>query len=542
MNKLIVRFFATSLLVWIAGLLFAQNAVEQKMSTLSQINSKIDEENPVFHPDGKTLYFNRSNDSLNVGGVRDKGDIWFSVFENGAWSKPENLGAPINNNHYNRMLGFSPDGKVMFLHQHYLKDGRKANTQGLSYSVREGNTWSFPEPLPVEYFYNKSEHQSGSISKDGRIMVLALDAYNSRGNEDIYVCFYENGKWTTPRNLGSTINTDGEELTPYLAPDNKTLYFSSNGHGGAGGKDVFKSVRQDDTWRIWSTPENLGQEVNSEGVEIAFTLDDSGVFAYYATTRNSDGYGDITAWKLPPESKIEEEEALEMVNYAAMIEVEVEIDTEDEATEETKNKAIALKGTVINAKDNTPVEGAKVKFFAAQFSDSTTTSAVKPQYNIEVPVDIRKVSIEVKAAGFMTQEESLVIEAEGASDIQKDFFLTPLEVGTTIQLSKVYFERGAASLLEESSEELDRLVELLNENPNMEIEIAGHTDNQGNARLNLQLSRDRVAIVEKYLLDKGIAKKRVKGKGYGGSRPIASNASEETRKLNRRVEFSIIKN
>jgi outer membrane protein OmpA-like peptidoglycan-associated protein len=137
----------------------------------------------------------------------------------------------------------------------------------------------------------------------------------------------------------------------------------------------------------------------------------------------------------------------------------------------------------------------------------------------------------------VTQELQL-----SSADVSRDFELDPLEVGATFRLNKVYFERGTSTLLEDSFEELEGVVELLNENPGIKIELSGHTDNQGSSKLNIKLSQERVDVVELYLTEHGIESKRIKGKGYGGTRPVASNASEETRKLNRRVEITILKN
>jgi len=133
------------------------------------------------------------------------------------------------------------------------------------------------------------------------------------------------------------------------------------------------------------------------------------------------------------------------------------------------------------------------------------------------------------------------IEIAG-NDLIEEYLLTPLEVGTTITLNKVYFERSTAQLLDDSFSELNRVAEMMSENPGVKIELSGHTDNQGSSKLNLQLSQERVDIVKQYLTEHGIDGSRIRGKGYGGTKPVASNASEETRKLNRRVEFTILKN
>ena len=183
---------------------------------LNEVNSRYDEQNPILSPDGKQLFFTRANDSLNIGGPIDKGDIWMSeLSENGLWLKPENLGRPVNDDLKNYMLGFSPDGKIMFLNQEKRNPGGLIINDGIAFSVFANGNWSKPSRVSVDYLLNKSKHQSGSVSADGSLMLLSLQAYASRGEEDIYICTYENGKWTQPVNLGSDINTSRQEMTPY---------------------------------------------------------------------------------------------------------------------------------------------------------------------------------------------------------------------------------------------------------------------------------------------------------------------------------------
>jgi len=221
-------------LILIATPVFLVNAQTVDKTDLSmlvkQLNTRYDEQNPILSPDGLSLYFSRANDSLNIGGTKDKSDIWFSrIGPGGLWQKPQNLGRPVNDELKNYMLGFSPDGKIMFLNQEKKNPGGLIINDGIAYSVQENGVWTRPTKLSVDYMFNKSDHQSGSISRDGNYMVLSLQSYASRGAEDIYICTYSQGKWTQPVNLGSVINTAKQEMTPFLSPDNKKLYFSSIG-------------------------------------------------------------------------------------------------------------------------------------------------------------------------------------------------------------------------------------------------------------------------------------------------------------------------
>ena len=202
----------------------------QSQSEFALLNSPYHEQLPVLSPYGSTFYFVRSNHPENIGGEKDKGDIWFSQLdESGKWGTPFNLGKPLNNTEWNGIIGFSKDGNTMYLYNHYSTSGRP-KSQGISRSVKTENGWTYPTPLDIEYFMTKSDLYGVSFSDNGKIMVLSLESYGSHGAEDIYVSFLQpTGRWSQPRNIGPDINTDKQELTPYLMPDNETLLFSSNG-------------------------------------------------------------------------------------------------------------------------------------------------------------------------------------------------------------------------------------------------------------------------------------------------------------------------
>ena len=492
---------------------------------VKNVNSRYNEFNPVLSPDGLKLYFTRANDSLNIGGPGDKGDIWVSGLSgDGVWLKPENIGRPVNDDLKNYILGFSPDGKIMFLNQEKRSPGGLIVNDGIAYSVFIKGSWSKPSRVSVDYLVNKSKHQSGSISSDGTLMLLSLQSYASRGEEDIYISSYQNGKWTQPVNLGSDINTSSQEMTPFLAPDNKHLYFSSNGHGGKGGRDIFVSERQGDDWKSWSKPKNLGSEVNSFGVELSYFMDTKNQIAYFSSTQNSDGYGDIKAHDITVE--IEEEPIQEEVFEELVVKAE------------EARKTQRFFGIINNSKTGDPISAA-ININIDGIDENVNSNEVTGEFEMELPLHIKDVMVNVKAPGFMSITEGVLFDG---SDLKHNFSLTPLEIGETIRLNKVYFERGTSTLLKTSFSELDQVVDMMTENPTVKIELSGHTDNQGSSKLNVTLSQDRVEKVKMYLTEHGIEGKRIKGKGYGGTKPVASNASEETRKMNRRVEITILKN
>ena len=514
------QLFLIFILIGINSLSFCQH-------DFSLINSKHDELSPVLHPNGVELYFTRANDSSNVGGKKDDGDIWISKLEEGdKWSTPVNAGLALNNVFYNSVIGFTPDGKIMFLHHRYPIDSKPPKTQGISYSeLREGK-WSFPKPAEIKYFKNTSKHQSGSLSANGEILLLSMKSFSSRGHEDIYVCFWDGSKFSLPKNLGNIINTHGEEMTPSLAPDNRTLFFASNGHPGKGGRDLFKSYRLDSTWTNWTIPENLA-EINTSGVELSFAISPDMKWSIYTSTVNSDGYGDLNFYELPQDN---------------IFEIAQENDSSGFVWKQD-NEVLQLQGDKVfkgRVVDERSLDFIDYSVFVRyrNVEDSLSIDGEQKVFSFSVPDSLNRLYVVVKSQGFMPITETILLENDITERIYR---LKRLEVGATIQLDQVYFERGTAIILENSFSELDKVVEIMNENPIMEIELAGHTDNQGDSKKNLDLSQSRVEMVKEYLVSKGISSNRVKGIGYGGSRPIASNASEETRKLNRRVEFIVTK-
>ncbi|MBR9997709.1 MAG: OmpA family protein [Cyclobacteriaceae bacterium] len=492
------------------------------------VNSEYDEQAPVMTPDGGKIYFTRAKHPENIGGRKDPGDIWFSEMdEQGRWSTPRNPGEPLNNSQYNAITGI--DGKSFYLTGHYIPGDKKPKTRGLSVSYESQGQWSFPEPLDIQYYSNLSDHQSACLSYDGNIMVHSMESYNGRGAEDLYVSFKKpDGSWTDVKNLGTIINTRYQEKTPFLAADNQTLIFSSNGHGGEGSMDLFMSRREDDTWNNWSAPVNLGRVINTNGRELYYFVLPGSDEAIFCSTLNSDGYGDIKHYQLKPEDIIE---ALEVTMMA-----------EDTSIQEfiTEKDVLVLKGKVFNAETNEPIEaGISVLLSNESTVAEISTDIQTGEYQIEF-ASKNNFIIRIGARGFMNVEDNIQLSDSDQPLILKNYYLEPLEVGKTFKLNNVLFNRATATLVDTAYAELDNVFRMMSDNPEIHIELSGHTDNQGNARKNLELSQARVDVVKDYLVSHGIQEERISGKGYGGTRPITSNRTEETRRLNRRVEFKVI--
>lgn len=481
----------------------------QKVNLGPNINSKFRELAPIISSDGKKLFFTREGHPDNYGPLRRQ-DVWYSeADEAGNFGLAKNIGPPINNDNTNFAFSLSPDGNVLYLGHIYLPDGR--NISGFSKSTFDGQNWSFPESLNIANYYNRSVSGSFSISSDGKTMLLAIERDDTFGNMDIYVSFQLiDGTWSEPLNLGNKINTAAEEVSPFLAADGKTLYFSTSGFPGYGDNDMFFSKRLDDTWTRWSEPVNLGPAINTRGWDAYYTITADGQFAYFVSSENSIGTEDIFKIKLP---------------------------------EEVSPEAVYLiSGKVINAKTKQPI-AAKIKYETlpdGKDVGSAVSNATTGEYKIVLPGG-QHYGYYAVADGFVAINENLDLrQTTEFAELNIDLFLVPIEKGQTIRINNIFFEFGKFDLLEESYSELNRLTEILKNNKNIKILLKGHTDNVGSDQSNIILSENRARAVRDYLVNNGIEQSRITLRGYGRSQPIADNSNEEGRSKNRRVEFEIL--
>jgi outer membrane protein OmpA-like peptidoglycan-associated protein len=497
------------------------------------VNSPYDELNPVVSPDGKTLYVTISNHPQNIGGKKDQGDIWYSkLLDGNIWASPIHAGSAINSSGYNAVAGFSPSGDKMFLLGHYYREGSIPRTQGISVSSNDGSGWTKPQNIIIPYFQNKSTTLGGYILGQSTF-VYAAETYGTRGVEDIYVSVKgSDGGWSAPKNLGGMINTQFQELSPSLSADGKTLYFSSNGRKGHGSFDIYASERLDDTWMNWSEPVNLGGAFNTEGRELFYRPYENSGYSVYASTKNSDGYGDIKIFLSDEPQKVDTTRFLQEIAVDTALQI-VEVPRDP-----NEDKKVRVYGKVSNSKTGEFI--AATVYFSAPHLSIEIAARETTGYSLSVP-STDEYAVRIESVGFVSIMEKLDINTYEMKELEMNFKLQPVEIGTTVNLKDVLFEQGKTTLLSTSYPELDLVVSFLKSNPKVRIELSGHTDNRGIPAQNVKLSQARVDKVKTYLVSKGIAGRRISGKGYGGAKPIASNDVEETRQLNRRVEFTIKK-
>jgi outer membrane protein OmpA-like peptidoglycan-associated protein len=472
------------------------------------VNSIYDEVSPKISADGKTLYFGRKLSPENVGGIGDKEDIWESRTADGkTWSKSFNLGAPVNTPITNNLIAVSTDNNTLLFHV----------ADGFSVMHRTAKGWSPLEDLGIRVA-NESDYLEGCLSSDGKAIVFVAktkaNAYYkaSEQERDIYVCVkQQNGVWSPPIHTGKVLNSAGDEYSPFLSADGRTLYFATNGRPGYGDVDIFMSKRLSDDWRQWSEPVNLGLGINTVGFDAYYTLPASGEHGYMVSNIKTIGLADIIRFTLPQAVKPE--------------------------------PVVLISGRVLNSKTQQPLT-AMIRFDDLSTGKEVGEARVNPStgdYKIVLPAG-RNYGYHAAAPGYLSVNQNLELSSlTEYTELKKDLVLVPIEIGESIQLRNVFFVQSKAELKSESYPELDRLVKIMQDNPTIEIEISGHTDNRGIPSANLALSEQRVDAVRQYLVSKGVEPKRMVGKGYGGSKPIAPSTTEENRQQNRRVEFKIIK-
>ncbi|HVD98025.1 MAG TPA: OmpA family protein [Cytophagaceae bacterium] len=483
------------------GKKYKANPVDAKVTNAGPlVNTEHNEYLPYITADRSKLFFTSRRPGSTGGKKAEDGllyeDIYMCYNKGGAWDTPQNVSS-LNTDGHDACVGISEDGQTMFVY-------KGTNGGDIYMSELKGKNWSKPEPLP---FNTIGFESTASLSPDGKTLYFVYAA-TSAGNRDIYVCNRtSNNIWSKPRKLES-INTEFDEDSPFIHPDGKTLYFSSKGHSSMGGYDIFKCTK---TGTGWSIPENLGYPINTPGDEIYFVLAADGKVGFYSSDKEGGlGKQDIYSIRMPvPEKEPELELLTGVVKDATTNQaIEADITITDNTTKEVVSKAKS------NAEDG--------------------------KYLVAIPCG-KNYGIAIEKKGHLFHSENVNLPCtQGYKEIKKEIKLVEAKQGAKVVLKNIFFDTGKSDLRSESTSELLRLVKLLTENPTIRIEISGHTDNIGDAKINQTLSETRANSVMNFLISNGIAKTRLVAKGYGSSQPIDTNDSEAGRQNNRRTEFKIL--
>ena len=503
----------------------------------SAVNSEYDDYSPVLSPDGKTMYFtSRRPWGRNPRVDRNDHKYFENIFVTrklgDQWTAAEPLEGKVNSRTHEATAGIYPDGKTMYVYR-----GNKGGD--IFESFFEKGKWGKPRKLPRALRSRGTQETSIVFTSDGNRLYFISDRPGGFGGKDIWTSSRnERGRWSEPVNLGSTVNTEYDEESLYLAPDDVTLYFSSQGHNSMGGFDIFRTVFRNGRW---TRPENLGYPVNSPADDLFFIMGPDEKTAWFSTMR-LDNYGGSDIYQI---TFLGPEKPLFMPVVSDLIAATVrppQINMMGSEMEIVTVPMTILRGRIIDDKTEEPVNAVielydnETEALLAEFSSGAETG----EYIISLPGG-KNYAIAVQADDYLFHSENMNIsESEVNREIINDIRLKRVEVGQSIVLNNIFFDTGAAELRPESYAELGILYKLMFDNPSLKIEISGHTDNVGSAGLNQRLSERRARAVVDFLIERGIGRERLTYKGYGFERPIASNETAEGRQMNRRTEFEII--
>jgi outer membrane protein OmpA-like peptidoglycan-associated protein len=325
-----------------------------------------------------------------------------------------------------------------------------------------------------------------------------------------YSVLSEKGLWGIPVNLGKTINTVGDEMSPFIHFDGRTLYFSSNGRVGMGGHDIYITRMNEDT--TWTEPKNLGYPINTYNDEMGLIIDAIGKKAYFSSKRDEKHGKDIYSFN------VYESVRPDPVSYF-----------KGKVYEKGTGKLLKASYELVNLSTGQVV-----------VSDNTDT---KGTFLVCLPPD-NNYGLSVSREGYLFYSDNFMLE--GVHSVTEPFIkridLSPIKVGEILLLTNVFYETDSWKIMKESYPELNRLTRLLNDNKNVSVEIDGFTDSTGTDTYNLDLSEKRAKSVLNYLIEKGIVADRLKYKGFGSASPIGNNITTDGRKLNRRTEIKITSN
>ena len=527
-----------------------------------RVNSPNREIKPLLTRDKMTLYFSRRGHPGNVGGEKDMEDIWFSDFDKKAeqWGKAGNIGKPLNNNGPNFISSFLREGDedLIILGNEYLKDGMH---NGISKSRKTSDsTWTYPESLQIFNNLNRNENVNFWLTPDGQVLIISKEGRDTEGYRDLYVSFLQkNGIWTEPLHTGSTINTAGEEEAPYLMPDKKTLFFTSNGHSGYGKKDIFMTRRLDHSWKRWTEPENLGPMINTELDDMFFFLPSEGSFGYFC--REVEGNDlDIHAFTLPLMAKRDR-----MVSLCG------------EMTDPDTRQPLG-DVEVIFSRLRDGVEAGRIRTDAGgNYCIELPTGEIY-SYRAEIPgfipmtstVDLLdipepRVAVSPDSAGSAQNATRTVSITLATPKLKRDEMLNAkrqaLAVQSTTTTDRVVPTKANARVVRAASGkhfvtstlalfdfnkdvlkpqnwiDIRKLANFMKDYPKAVVQLAGHTDAHEHDK---SLSERRVKEVRKALAGWGIKEDRLELVWYGKEIPIASDRTRAGRNLNRRVECTIL--
>jgi outer membrane protein OmpA-like peptidoglycan-associated protein/Tfp pilus assembly protein PilF len=505
---------------------FKRNPVPFNPEPVEGISTSEDEYLPLISPDGELLFYTRQfmkEDINSIYGrrlteeftVANRADSTYMHYVD-ARAMPE----PFNRGNNQGGISITIDNSTLFVTQCIPLDDYQYRNCDIYISHRTAYGWSEMKNLGPNVNGKLTWESQPSISPDGKTLFFAsvrpenLGSSEDYQSSDIYfTCLQDDGTWSKAQNMGKPINTEGNEKSPFFHADNRTLYFTSDGHDGLGGFDIFYSQQIDSAWTV---PTNIGYPINTEEDDLGFVVSTSGERAYFASNKlNGKGGYDIYGFKLYEEAR--------------------------------PDKVLFVKGKLIN-ENGVAITDAKVEVQNATTREVTEGMMDNESGNYAVAMRVEEETEDDYLMVVKRENSSFTSrlldpdEMDNNQPTEINVTVQPIETGQAVRLHDIYFDFASAEIQKKSFIVLDNFVDFLNENPNLTFEIHGHTDDVGNDQSNMALSKERAKTVYNYLLDKGINASRMNYLGFGEERPIATNETDAGRAQNRRTEFFIVDN
>ncbi len=472
------------------------------------INTTADEYINFVDETESSLFVTRKElESIDAHGRKQFSEnFYLSLKHNGDWPSPKALNLSWLGQYNAGSMSLSVDGRSMYFTGCYWPGG--LGSCDLYLSQKLGESWQVPMNMRRPINTNDWESQA-VLSSDASRLFFASRRTGGKGGSDIWMSKkLNNGNWSPPINLGDSINTPDNEMAPFLHADGKTLYFSSNGHGGLGGYDLFVS-RQDGVGR-WQGVVNVGHPLNTSSDEINMFLNLEGTKAWVSSNRYG-GYGGFDIYEVETDERMK------------------------------PGRVVFFKGLVMDTNDRKPLD-ARVLVSDLQMGmsvDSTRADPISGYFMLALHPS-KHYAINITYPGYLFYSENLDFISDTASSVEKEFLLKPLEKGKSIVLNNIFFDFNSSELKVSSQVELKRLYLLLRDNPSLKIRISGHTDNIGTDAYNQKLSLERALALRDYLLERAIDSERIEVLGHGSEKPLNTNDTEGGRAVNRRIEISIL--
>ena len=524
-------------------------AVAQPSYTVERLHDKIntqefDEITPIISTDGHTLYFTRCgsgdfNKTIWIDGqdaskdmslhdleyhlksiyseiagrpisnaIRSdfNQDIWYAETIEKQFDHLMHPGTPLNNALPNSICSLTPDPNAFVVVNQFSKEGGMSKGFSIVKQNQDG-TWSDPIPMDIEGYEVLSASISLTMGSDGQVLILSLPGRDSYGDNDLYISFKTGeNKWSKPKNMGNKINSSVREITPHLSADGKELYFASNRYPSVGGLDLFYVARVCDTWENWSEPRRFISPINTSGDESQPYFNTATGQLYFSSRRN--GTSDIYRVKIAPDMPQE----------------------------------VLIRGKIINAQTGLPVDGRVLFGDASMEFYERYMETIEGHFVVKVKQG-KPIKMTAFKAGFINHEVTLNYDKNKFYSQSQEVILLVDSVaeGVNISMNPIYFKRSTPIIQKDSYVELEYLADVLKRFPEIHIRVEGHTDNNGTPDILQKLSEDRAVEVKRFLIRNRINPKRIEAMGYGASKPISENGAEESKRLNRRVEFKIVK-